>query len=48
VNTADIYAVAAVQRLRAVLEKTYADTTRRETPVWAENEAMLLQLSGLE
>lgn len=47
VNTTDIYAAADVQMLRAALEKAYTDPSRRETPVWEENEALLLQLSGL-
>lgn len=47
VNTTDIYAAADVQMLRAALEKAYTDPSRRETPVWDDNEALLLQLSGL-
>jgi len=47
VNTTDIYAAADVQMLRAALEKAYVDPARRETPIWEENEALLLQLAGL-
>ncbi len=48
VNTTDIYAAADVQMLRAALEKTYPDSARRETPRWIDDEALLLQLSGLQ
>ena len=47
VNTTDIYAAADVHMLRAALEKTYADPARREAPIWTDDEALLLQLSGL-
>lgn len=47
VNTTDIYAAADVHMLRAALEKTYTDPARREDPIWTENEALLLQLTGL-
>ncbi len=47
VNTTDLYAAADVHMLRAALEKTYPDSAHRETPSWTDNEALLLQLTGL-
>jgi integrase/recombinase XerD len=47
VNTTDIYAAADVHMLRAALEKTYTDPARREVPIWADDEALLRQLTGL-
>ena len=47
VNTTDIYAAADVGMLRAALAKTYAEPAGREVPVWADDEALLIQLTGL-
>lgn len=47
VNTTDIYAAADVGMLRAALEKAYADPAGREVPVWTDDEALLVQLTGL-
>ena len=49
VNTTDIYASADVSMLKAALEQTYVNgDAPPETPVWEDNEELLLHLCGLK
>lgn len=49
VNTTDIYASTDVSMLKAALERTYVDSdVPPETPVWQDNEELLLHLCGLK
>ena len=48
VNTTDIYAAADVQMLKTALEKAHAQpSVPPDSPVWADDEELLLQLCGL-
>lgn len=49
VNTTDIYASADTSMLKAALEKTYVNNdVPQDTPVWQDNEELLLHLCGLK
>ena len=48
-NTTSIYASADVSMLKAALEKANArDDIPKETPVWQDQEELLLHLCGLK
>ncbi|MEX6430896.1 tyrosine-type recombinase/integrase [Ferrimicrobium acidiphilum] len=48
VNTTDVYAAADLTMMKRALEKAYVnDDAFRETPIWQDNEILLMQLSGM-